>query len=659
MSQYITASKNQAIKQHAESFSPRVIGKVGRSPDLSETINASRILTSSDPNRSQRDFCYGNSPLKVAPKNFAEIVFACRYAYLRYGIIRNVVDSLTDFVLEDMKIIHPNPSAQKFLTIWKDKVDMQNVVSEFARHFLIDHNVVIKRHTAKITRAAQKDWVDKVVASDMNGIDTITKQSEWFRRREIPTRYEFLNIALLDWVVDGNGKKRLAYNVTPSQLRTIKQGINRGTIVNMSQPGLQAPQYLDEKRTIVYHNKKDSWDDWSVPFLYSILTELFYKDKLREADISALNATINVIRLWKLGDHTQGIFPDGSIDTLDEILAGMSENGSAPIDIIWDSMIDMEAYYPPLDKILGPEKYTQVDKDILTGLGVPEILLGGQGGKFSNSYIQLKSVIERLKYVQKAIKSFLYNELKIICKTMGFAKMPLVRFGQMNLDNEEMNRRLVLNLLDRNIVSVESVLDAYGYDFFIETERIKREEKKLEKAGIVRTSAVPIPTNPEEEGEEPSNNKNDDDNNNRRQTSPERKQTNRQGGRPQGRSDTRPRKRRNFNIRTTAELAVHADDILAEIDNDIVPGWLQDHQIESLRKITKEQKQELEIAKLAVFSASTPNGLAETEDTFEPELFAELQNCKKNWVKTHEKEPTQNQLRQLYIQTWAKYFSGE
>jgi hypothetical protein len=192
---------------------------------------------------------------------------------------------------------------------------------------------------------------------------------------------------------------------------------------------------LDMDKIFVSYSKKDSWDDWAVPFLYSVISDIKFKDKLRQAEIAALDGVINVIRVWKLGDHKEKILPaEGAIDRLLEILE--TNTGGGAIDIVWDSMIDMKDYYPPIAEILGADKYKEVDRDILIGLGIPEVLLGGGGANFSNSFIQLKTIIERLKAVRTKITEWLDKEVQLVCKAMDI-KIPRIRFGQMNLEDEK------------------------------------------------------------------------------------------------------------------------------------------------------------------------------------------------------------------------------
>src|SRR5690606_10512365 len=104
----------------------------------------------------------------------------------------------------------------------------------------------------------------------------------------------------------------------------------------------------------------------------------------------------------------------------------------------------------PIENILGEEKYNQVNRDILIGLGVPEVLIGGKGGNFSNSFIQLKTLIEKLKYVRSRVIEWLETEIAILCKSMDIKILPKIKCPPI-LDDENTTRKLIVGLFDRGI----------------------------------------------------------------------------------------------------------------------------------------------------------------------------------------------------------------
>src|SRR3954464_12569034 len=57
---------------------------------------------------------YSNRPQDAGPFKFRDVVYACRRMYLCINIVRNVVDLMTDFACEDLKIIHADKSVEAF-----------------------------------------------------------------------------------------------------------------------------------------------------------------------------------------------------------------------------------------------------------------------------------------------------------------------------------------------------------------------------------------------------------------------------------------------------------------------------------------------------------------------------------------------------------------
>jgi hypothetical protein len=80
---------------------------------------------------------------------------------------------------------------------------------------------------------------------------------------------------------------------------------------------------------------------------------------------------------------------------------------------------------------------------------------------------------------------FLNAELDYVRKAMGWKSSPIVTWDQMNLRDEAAEKRVIIELVDRKIISAESALDALGYDSTVEMARKVREQKAADKAGVV------------------------------------------------------------------------------------------------------------------------------------------------------------------------------
>lgn len=143
----------------------------------------------------------------------------------------------------------------------------------------------------------------------------------------------------------------------------------------------------------VSHYKKKDSDIWAKSFIYSILHDVIYNEKLRIAKISALDSFYNSVRLWRLGDHKEEILPDvGSINKLANILENHS---GGTMDIIWDSMIDYEQYFPPVEKL---QNFEENYESMLIGLGIHKSLIGGDESPSAaaSAFIGLRNVLKEL-----------------------------------------------------------------------------------------------------------------------------------------------------------------------------------------------------------------------------------------------------------------------
>jgi hypothetical protein len=622
---YLTSDNNQS-----KFFDNYNIEKFDRA-NMTSTASSDNITLRSGFNKA--DY-YAERPQDLIPSKFKDVVATCRQSYIKVGIVRNVIDLMTDFAAEDLQIVHPDKKVETFFKIWMNKIKLKDAVDEFIRHFLVDGNVVVKRVTAQLTKPVQKTWLENESFAEPD-IKLYKSDEIAFDKNEIPWKYIFLNILALEWKggeeAQMKGGKQLVFRPSKNLLSNIQKSKslfqNLGN-TTMMLPGKEVP--LDMSKMYVAHSKKDSWEDWSPPFLYTVLSDLLFKGKLRQAEIAAMDGWINVIRLWKLGDHTQKIFPT---EAAVEKLIGILENntGGGSVDIVWDSMIEMQEFYPPLEKILGPEKYTQVNRDILIGLGVPEVLIGGQGSNFSNSFIQLKTLVERLKSIRSAVIAWLNNEVILMCKSLEISSLPIVRFKHINLEDENVTRKLVIGLIDRGIVSVETVLDVYGEDFLIEEERMKR-EKKL---GIKVKSPLDKP--PKAPGA---------------------------NGRPPASKDSTKRDQRTAKPRrSSAELITFALDAIDSIDENVIPVYMESLNVSNARKLTNEQKDEINKIRLNVLSCIKPSdntedifSIAEAANNPNMEIFRLVDRNINQFFENYGNMPTLTQRKRIEAISWCQYY---
>jgi hypothetical protein len=246
---------------------------------------------------------------------------------------------------------------------------------------------------------------------------------------------------------------------------------------------------LDPKRlSVIQDVTKADHEMWATPQILPAVKEVQFKRMLRQGEISAMESMKHMITLIKLGDTKEGFIPtEEQIERVAAALAG----GSQSHHLIWDDLIKGEVLQPNIGNIFDPKKYEQVDKDIYASLGVSENVFTGNAS-YSNSFLTVKLLLEKLETIRNQLGSWLRVELKKIADAMKFKRLPILQWGFMSLRDENAERKLYMDLYDRGVVSEQTLLQRFGTDFDIELERQKL-SRKIKKS-----------LNVDEEGEEPN-----------------------------------------------------------------------------------------------------------------------------------------------------------
>jgi len=435
----------------------------------------------------------------------------CVEAYKGFGVAKNVIDLMANFASEGLTIKHKSKAVEKFYKRWAEHVDLQGRVKDILRYYYKYANVFIyttygkidtatynKMRRAKGTRSL-KGFVE--IRGDVNDPAADDKKKKIDEEKgknaadkEIPWRYTMLNPFQMD--LRGSkyfGQSKWVFILDPLTANDIDSGeyssnteidfLDRTEInlppefKNLSQQG-ENPLIVDVDPAKLWtlHYMKDDHEDWADPLLWPVMSDISYKNKLRQMDISVADSVINAVTIFKIGDFKNGFIPP---EEHFRAFAEFLRTPTAAMNMVWNDAISIESNYPPVDRILNVAKYEAVDRDILRGLGVPDSLLGGTtGSSFSTGFLGVRTLLERLEEGRQTVTRWINSQLKTIADIMGHRDIPKIKFGRMSLRDEKAEKQLIMGLLDRNIISIEAVLEAFGEDFEIELERM-RDEKKI------------------------------------------------------------------------------------------------------------------------------------------------------------------------------------
>lgn len=406
----------------------------------------------------------------------------CGKAYDSVGIIKNVIDLMGDFASQGISLMHENKAIERFYQKWWHKVNGRERSERFLNTLYRLGNVVIYKRYGKITKKIQKNMSK---ASDLE----ISEQE--VTKKEIPIKYDFINPLFVFVENDAAGlfagepvyQMKLSDTIKKSFLTDKNKGILNQLPDSIKKAIKTNQNYftLDRSKIEIFHYKKDDWQVWANPMIYAILDDINMLEKMKLADMSALDGAISNIRLWTLGDLEHKILPTrASIDKLRNILA--SNVGGGTMDLVWGPEIKFQESASQVYKFLGMEKYNPVLSSIYAGVGIPPTLTGasGQSGGFTNNFISLKTLIERLEYGRDLLRLFWEKEFEYIQKAMGFPTCPVLHFDHMLSADEASEKKLLIELADRNIISSETLRERFG-ESKVEESRVNSEMKKRKK----------------------------------------------------------------------------------------------------------------------------------------------------------------------------------
>lgn len=646
-----TDSKNNAIKASSGSLEEfTAINKAEGSRRYGLDYSRLGPNTSGRPGLTRSDYYYFR-PDEDIPTKIKDIIRRAEDVYQKVGLVKNVIDLMGDFAVQGIKLSHRNKRIERFYRQWFKKVSGKDRSERFLNNLYKTGNIVINRQTAKLSIKVVDKLYQSMGASDL----TISELDQVkIEKREVPWKYTFIDPffvevsagALASFVSD----KRYEL-VLPAHLRKIinsPKTDNEKNIIDGLPPQIieaaknKKPYPLDPNKTIVYHYKKDDWQAWSFPMIYAIMDDITVIEKLKLADMAALDGAISNIRIFKLGSLEHRIAPTKAATAKLASILGNNVGGGT-MDLVWGPDIELIESKTTVHQFLGEGKYIPHLNSIYAGLGIPPTLTGTFGAAgTTNNFISLKTLTQRLQYGRDVLIDFWEKEIALVQKAMGFKFPAKIEFDRMDLSNEDAEKALLIQLADRNLISDELLQSKFGFDADMEKSRLNREsrerksdrmvrksgpwhdpqlENSLKKialqSGIVSPSQVGLDLDKKKSGEKsaldmkqislpssPTKLAKD---------SPESLPGQPGAGRPKNSKDTNQRKTKIFKPQTGASLTLWAADAQDKISQILNPVLLEFYNKKNLRSLSNEECKEVEAIKTKILFGLDPFGSINAE----------------------------------------------
>jgi len=421
-----------------------------------------------------------------------------RLAYTNFSDLRNIINAMVEFSSSPIYWSGGNAKSRKFFESLFNKLGINNLQDKFFLEFFRSCNVIPYRLEAVI-----KD-------EDLNTLNK-TYGAKAKKNVKLPVKYIILNPESL--VVGGNisfseatfyqrlntyevqrlmkpitEEDKNFFNSLPDDLKEdIKKA--RGKISNIT---LDIP--LDQKYCHFIFYKKADYEPLATPFAWPVLRDLNWKAELKAIDMAVARTTQRAILLITMGFENKNgeyMFDAKAAEAMRQLF----ESESVGKVLVGDFTTKGQWLIPEVDKILGQEKYKQVNEDIKNGLN--NILSGGGEEKFANQSIKVKLFVQRLKQSRETfLNEFLIPEVKRISKEMGFKSYPLPIFADIDLRDEDTYARILAQLAGIGYLTPEEVFN--GMEF----GRLPTAEESLESQQNFKDAKdkglyLPVQANPQ------------------------------------------------------------------------------------------------------------------------------------------------------------------
>jgi hypothetical protein len=620
-----------------------------------------------EPNRSvkthfgKNDY-YAFRPNEEVPRKSKSIIKMSMDAYDKVGIIRNIIDLMGDFGSQGINIVHENKSAEKFIRQWFKKVSGKERSERFLNNLYRTGHCFVYKSYANITPE-----IKKYIKSLANKEEDIILDIPTIQNGLVPWRYNFFNPLSIE-MKDAQTNLFIGQNAFQISTHTFfdqyKDETMPSNVLETLPPDVrQAYQKqkrkitLDPDRLSVFFYKKDDWQQWAHPMVYAILDDIIMLEKMKLADMAALDGAISNIRLWTLGNFEYKVLPTKEgVNKLRNILA--SNTGGGTMELVYGPELKFTESNSQVHKFLGSEKYQAVLNSIYAGLGVPPTLTGmaGNGGGFTNNFISLKTMVERLQYGRDQLTKFWESELEYVRKSMGFAKPFYVVYDQMSLSDEAAEKNLLIQLADLDIISHETILERFKEVPTVEKVRLQREDKLRDKDKLPEKASPFHNANHEKDMEKITK---QGEINTKIKDQQQKQKPPQPNGRPPQKQDTRPRKKRTETPRSTpgvADLIVWATSAF-ESTQHINKGYLEIKGKSNARQLTKDEAVELENIKLAAFLALEP--MSDISDENLKKALASNNVIPNEFKYIRDNSPNMENYKKMVVGVYVEQFFNE
>jgi hypothetical protein len=253
---------------------------------------------------------------------------------------------------------------------------------------------------------------------------------------------------------------------------------------------------------------------YPIPYLFDVLESLKHKRNMRRMDYSLAARVITAILHVTAGSDEYPLTEDQEefLTDLENKLKWRETISGDDIERVFtlftNHTVKFTWVFPEIDALLSDTKYDAVNKDILTGLGFPRILVTGETERSftSDPEIATLSPLNTLRVMREKllpIVKTVYTEMQ--ARNRVITALPEIKFKPINLMSLKVFYEGLAELYASGNLSRQSYAEAYGYDLQSELQKREEEQEVIEEMGLQEFAPVPHSNEPGQTGKTTGN----------------------------------------------------------------------------------------------------------------------------------------------------------
>lgn len=420
----------------------------------------------------------------------SEAIRLVRKCYYNFSDLRNIFDILTEFSTSTIYWRGGTSKSRKFQESLWNKIGTIDLQEKFYMEFNRSCNVFPYRFETVI----KDDDIDKL---------NKTYGAKAAKKVKLPVKYVIIDPSSV--IVGGNISfssplfyqrlnsyevQRLIKPITQedkdflnSLPEEVRKDLNKKIGSNQLIDIPLSPDFV-----YFIFNKKADYEPLASPMAFPVLRDINAKEELKRMDLATARTTLRAVLHVAMGFENKNgeIFIDAKAMEATRLLFESESIGKV---LVTDFTTKVEWKIPDISKLLGQEKYKQLNEDIRAGLNN---ILVGTDEKFANQSIRVKLFIQRLQQSREIfLNKFLIPEVKRIHNLMGFkGSPPLPFYTDFDFKDQDLFNRIIVSMVNAGLLTSWETTKAIEEGILPEKEESienQREFKKLKDEGLYQT----------------------------------------------------------------------------------------------------------------------------------------------------------------------------